>query len=108
MIDVTILKCSYCGKFQVPPAYFCGSCKSEKLEKTEVPGKGILYTYSTVYVPPPNLEKEAPYTVVIVELDGGCRITGRLVNPSSEKLAIGVPVEIVEVRDGVYFFDFEK
>ncbi|MGH7889945.1 MAG: Zn-ribbon domain-containing OB-fold protein, partial [Thermodesulfobacteriota bacterium] len=51
-------------------------------------------------------EKEAPYTVAIVELKEGCRVTGRLVNPSPEKLAIGVPVEITEIRDGIYLFDF--
>ncbi|MDA2921611.1 OB-fold domain-containing protein, partial [Desulfobacterota bacterium AH_259_B03_O07] len=65
------------------------------MEQTEVPGKGILYTYSTVHVPIAGLENEAPYTVAIVELNGGCRVTGRLVKGSSEKLSIGAAVELV-------------
>jgi len=104
-MNVMVLKCSGCGKLQAPPAYFCKSCKSDKLGSTEISGKGKLYTYSTVHVPLASLEKEAPYTVAIVELNGGCRVTGRLVKSSSDKLSIGAPVELVKVLDGTYFFD---
>ena len=107
-MDVRLLKCSSCGTVQVPPAYLCRSCKSEKLEETEIPGKGAIYTYSTVHIPLAILEKEAPYTVAIVEIEGGCKITGRLIRSSEEpfkdKLSIDAPVEIAEVRDGIYFF----
>ncbi len=104
-MNIKVLKCSICGKLQATPVYFCKFCKSEKLEQTEVPGEGILYTYSTVHVPLASLEKEAPYTIAIVELNGGCKVTGRLVKGSSEKLSIGAAVELVEVLDGTYFFD---
>ncbi|HXG31422.1 MAG TPA: OB-fold domain-containing protein [Thermodesulfobacteriota bacterium] len=105
-MKVRVLRCSYCKKLQVPPAYFCRSCRSEGLEETEMPGEGTLYTYSTVHVPLASLEKEAPYTVVIVELGEGCRVTGRLVNPLPHRLAVGAQVKLVEIRDGVCFFDF--
>ena len=102
MMNVKVLKCSSCGKPYVPPAYFCRSCRSEKLEETEIPGKGVIYTYSTVYIPLATLEKEAPYTVAIVEIEGGCKITGRLTGSSQDKFSIGAPVEVTEVKDGVY------
>lgn len=108
MIDVRLLKCSSCGTVQVPPAYSCMACKSEKLEETQIPGKGTIYTYSTVHIPLATLEKEAPYTVAIVEIEGGCKITGRVIVPSEEplqdKLSIGALVEVAEVRGGIYFF----
>lgn len=107
-MNIKVLKCPICGKLQAPPVYFCKFCKSEKLEQTEVPGEGILYTYSTVHVPIAGLENEAPYTVAIVELNGGCRVTGRLVKSSSDKLSIGTPVELVDFRDGIYFFDIAE
>jgi len=103
-LNIKVLRCSSCGKISSIPAYFCKSCKSEKLEETEVPGKGILYTYSTVYVPLASHEKEAPYTVAIVELEGGCKITGRILETSPDKLYVGVPVEVSEIKDGVYLF----
>lgn len=107
-MDVSIRKCSSCGRFQPPPAYFCVSCKSDELEWIELPGKGTLYTYSTVYVPLSSLEDEAPYTVAIVELREGLRLTGRIVNTVSENLEIGAQVEVVDVRDGVYYFGICK
>lgn len=108
MIDVRLFKCTSCGTVQVPPAYSCVSCKSEKLEETQIPGKGTIYTYSTVHIPLATLEREAPYTVAIVEIEGGCRITGRVIaspeEPLKDRLAIGAPVEVAEVRGGIYFF----
>lgn len=107
-MNVRLLKCSSCGMLQSPPAYLCMSCKSERLEETEVPGKGKIYTYSTVYIPLATLEKEAHYTVAIVEIEGGCKITGRVIlpseRPSRDRLSIDVPVEVAEIRDGVYLF----
>lgn len=107
-MNVMVLKCSGCGKLQAPPAYFCKSCKSDKLESIEILGKGKLYTYSTVYVPLSNLEKDAPYTVGIVELDDGCRVTGRIMKSSASKLSIGATVELVDFRDRIYFFDIAE
>jgi len=104
MMNVKVLKCSLCGKLYVPPAYFCRSCKSEKLEEAEIPGKGAIYTYSTVYISLATLEKEAPYTVAIIEIEGGCKITGRIIESHSDRLSIGTPVEVADVKDGIYFF----
>lgn len=108
MMNVSIRKCFSCGKFQSPPAYFCISCKSDKLEWIEIPGKGTLYTYSTVYVPLSSLEDEAPYTVAIVEFGDDLKLTGRLVKPISQNLEIGTKVEVVDGRDGIYYFDICK
>jgi uncharacterized OB-fold protein len=78
------------------------------LEWIEIPGRGTLYTYSKVYVPLSSHEDQAPYTVAIVEFQEDLRLTGRLVNSNSENLEIGAQVEVVDVRDGVYFFDICK
>lgn len=108
MKRVKVYKCSVCGGLQAPPAYLCRSCGSGGLEEKEISGEGILYTYSTVYVPLASLESEAPYTVAIVELEGGCRITGRLEAGPRAKLFIGAGVELTEIRDGVCFFNIRN
>ena len=105
-MNLKVLECSSCKKLHLPPAYFCPSCRSGELEEREISGRGVLYTYSTVHVPVPMLEKEAPYTLAIVELAEGCRVTGRMISAHPEKLAIDAPVEIKEIKDGVCFFDF--
>jgi len=105
---VKVYKCYKCGNVQAPPAYLCGSCRSCNLEETEVSGEGVLYTYSTVHIPLASLESEAPYTIAIVDLEGGCRITGRLETASSVKHFIGARVELAEIRNGVCFFNIKN
>ena len=93
-----------CNTRYSPPVYVCRNCKSENLESAEISVKGKLYTYSTVHVPTSILENEAPYTLVIVELRDGCKVTGRLMGSHSKKLEIGASVELKEIREGVYLF----
>jgi uncharacterized OB-fold protein len=63
--------------------------------------KGIVYTESVVHMAPPALAAQAPYQLVIVDLEGGQRRTGRIEGTPVE---IGSPVELVEERDGVAIF----
>jgi len=106
MPGVKVMSCVLCGHFYSPPVYFCSSCRSKKLVETEIPGKGVLYTYTTVTVPIPTLQKEAPYILVIVEFKEDFKITGRLMKPFPESIAIGDRVELIEIRDGIYFFGY--
>lgn len=106
MPGVKVMSCVSCGHFYSPPVYFCRSCRSQKLVETEIHGKGALYTYSTVHVPLPALKKEAPYTLVIVEFKEDLKITGRLMKPYPDSIAIGDIVELIEIRDGIYFFGY--
>lgn len=63
--------------------------------------KGTVYTETTVYSPPEPLAAEAPYQLVIVDLEAGTRVTARVVGPP---VVIGDPVVLAESRDGVPFF----
>jgi hypothetical protein len=57
----------------------------------EQPRTGAVYSYTSVHTPPPAFEGEAPYTIAVVELDSGGRLTGRL----------DVPYEDVDIGDRV-------
>jgi uncharacterized OB-fold protein len=63
--------------------------------------KGTVYTETVVHAAPLAFVKEAPYQIVIVTLEDGYRVTGRV---DGERVAIGDPVEQTENRDGVLFF----
>jgi hypothetical protein len=63
--------------------------------------RGTVYTETVVYAAPTAFVAEAPYQVVIVTLEDGHRVTGRVVG---ERVSIDDPVEMVEERDGVPFF----
>jgi uncharacterized OB-fold protein len=72
------------------------------MERTTVnPGPGVIYTETTVYSAPEQFVSEAPYQVVIVSLDAGGRLTGRV---AGDAVKIDDRVEFMELRNGVPFF----
>jgi len=62
---------------------------------------GTIYTETVVYLAPEAFAADVPYQVVIVTLEDGSRVTGRILG---ERVAIDDRVERVELRDGVPFF----
>jgi uncharacterized OB-fold protein len=63
--------------------------------------KGTIYTETIVYAAPAAFIDEAPYQLVIVTLEDGKRVTGRI---EGERVSIDTPVELVEQRNGVPYF----
>jgi len=62
---------------------------------------GTVYTETVVHLAPEAFAKDAPYQVVIVSLEDGSRVTGRVLG---ERIKIDDRVEQVDMRDGVPFF----
>jgi uncharacterized OB-fold protein len=79
------LKCKECGAINVPPKMVCGQCTGPDMEVVELSGKGNIQTFTTVFVAPEGREAEAPYTVVMVELDEGPWIAGNLIDIDPSK-----------------------
>ena len=91
------LKCKACGTVTCPPQMSCSSCTGFDLDVTELSGKGKITTYTTVYVAAEGRESEAPYIVVLVELEEGPWIMGNLhdMDPSRADMSlIGRKVEL--------------
>jgi uncharacterized OB-fold protein len=62
---------------------------------------GIIYTETVIYSAPEAFAAEAPYQSAIVTLDGGGRVTGRILG---DRVAIDDRVVEVEQRNGVPYF----
>jgi len=62
---------------------------------------GVVYTETVIYSAPEAFTNEAPYQSAIVTLDGGGRVTGRILG---ERVAIDDRVVEVEQRNGVPYF----
>ncbi len=60
-----------------------------------------VYTETVVHSAPEAYVNEAPYQIAIVVLDGGSRVTGRIVG---ERVSIGDEVEPAGTRDGISLF----
>jgi uncharacterized OB-fold protein len=61
----------------------------------------MVYTETVVHAPPAEFVADAPYQLAIVSLDGGGRLTVRILGA---RVKIGDKVELAETRDGIEFF----
>jgi uncharacterized OB-fold protein len=74
------LKCKECSTITCPPKMTCQECTCTDLEQLELKGTGKIASFTTSYVAPQGREAEAPYTIVLVELDEGPWIMGNLID----------------------------
>ena len=62
---------------------------------------GLVYTETVIHLAAEAFAHEVPFQTVIVTLDEGGRLTGRILG---ERVVIGDRVAEVELRGGVPFF----
>ncbi|HSP67425.1 MAG TPA: OB-fold domain-containing protein [Bryobacteraceae bacterium] len=60
-----------------------------------------VYTETVVHAAPAEFVADAPYQLAIVSLEGGGRLTVRILG---ERVKIGDKAELAETRDGIEFF----
>ncbi|MFQ3283891.1 MAG: putative OB-fold protein [Natronomonas sp.] len=85
--------CADCGQVLLPPRPACYACGSRSIEVEAQPRTGEVYACTAVHTPPPALQSDAPYTIAVVELDSGGRLTGR-VDAQFDDISIGDRVEM--------------
>ncbi len=72
-------RCVACGRQSYPAHAVCPKCGGLQFEPFEVAGEGKVLTYTDVYALP--LDYALRYLrLAIVELDGGLRATGQLLD----------------------------
>jgi uncharacterized OB-fold protein len=100
-----VQRCADCGRWQYPPDVACAGCQSERIEPTEVSGRGELYSFTIVRQAfDPDYARELPFVVALVELaeQPGLRMLTNIVGAAPESLRIGMPVALTfETREGV-------
>ncbi len=70
-----------------------------EIEWKEVSGKGTIYSYSIIHVPAePSFKEDTPYVVASIQLKEGARIISNIVNSDLSKIAIGIKVKVVFVK----------
>lgn len=88
-------KCNGCGRVHYYPRPMCPHCWSEDVSWVEAAGRGVLYTWSTVFVNDlPPFNAKLPYIAAQVDLAEGVRITTIIVDAEPAQLRIGMAVDI--------------
>jgi uncharacterized OB-fold protein len=100
---VTVQACDDCGKLRYPPLPRCPECTSESTRWRDVPGTGTVWSFAVYHrALHAAFADDVPYTVAVVELDAGPRVTAG-VSPGSPPVSVGVRVvaDFPEVSDTV-------
>jgi hypothetical protein len=87
-------RCPNCGTSIFPPREVCPVCKAEANTVYQFGGKGEVLSFTTIMDAPAGFEEQAPYTLALIQLDEGPKITAQLTD-LGEAPAIGMRVEMV-------------
>ena len=94
--ELIIQRCLRCSTFRFPAAILCPECLSEEGEWERVSGRGKVFSFVVFHrLYHPGFEADLPYTVALVELDEGARLTSNIVGSPPEKVVCEMPVEVV-------------
>lgn len=94
--ELVLQRCQECGHYRYPPGDTCPRCLSDRLAWVKVSGRGSIYTWVVFHqVYHQAFANDAPYAVVVVQLEEGARLVTNLVDCKTEDIEIGVPVEVV-------------
>jgi len=89
------LKCEKCGTIYYLKSARCKKCKCEKFSEVQLSKTGSVYTFTSEHYFPTSFP---PITMVVVDLDGGGRLTVQQTDtmyPERNKIEIGSKVKLV-------------
>lgn len=97
--------CPACGLVTATWGLACPRCGGRQREERELGQAGRVVAFTLLTVPGDEFLNDAPYAYVVVELDGGGRITGWMPSVKSvDGLAVGDRVRFLpSYRPGVQF-----
>lgn len=100
------------GHLQYPPAATCNRCRSDKLEWTEVKGRGHIATY--IVIEDGRLDRripDQPYNLALITLDEdpGINFYSNLPGTPVDQVPVGSPVELFfeEVAPGTLIHEWK-
>ncbi|TMT81596.1 nucleic acid-binding protein [Haloterrigena sp. H1] len=72
----------------LPPRRACPHCGDRDLAVRDLPESGEIVTHTTVFVPTPQFEDDAPYVTAVADF-GGVRLTGIMRDINQNDVEIG-------------------
>ena len=109
--EVIASRCANCGKVHFPPKADCPSCPKSQVGFFPVEGEGKLLTHTVVMYGPTGFEDKAPYTLGIVEFEGGLRVFGGVspeIKPDEIEMGMKLRLAAVRLPDDRLSYEFIK
>ena len=76
-------KCRSCGEIYYPKRNICPKCGKTEFDSFKISGKGEIYSYTKIEVPPEDFADSKSYYAAIIKLEDGPLINGILVDPKN-------------------------
>lgn len=96
----TCQRCNACEEYRWPPLPVCPECRTPGGDWVEVRPTGTVWSHVTYHrALQRSLADQVPYAVLVIDLDDGPQIVGRLQDLSTSP-EVGARVEAVFVTDG--------
>ncbi len=100
MSNVNVHECAKCGKKFIQRKWVCPVCKHTEFHQKEISGKGNVYSFTRIHISSSEFSHLTPYTVALINLDDGVRVTARL----KEEVEINDRVKCISVEENAYVF----
>ena len=107
---ILVQECAGCGSKRWFPKPACHRCWSFDTRWEEIEGVGVVHSWTTVHHPfAPASRDDVPYQIVIVELEQGIRVVGRVAMEHAPQITIGREVRATfeDVDDDLTLLFFE-
>ena len=92
--ELRIQICNSCGKTVFYPRAICPHCFSDQLLWMAASGRGTIYSYTVAHQAFGPFAADAPFIVIIVELEEGVRMMSRLLDAPRERVTVGAQVMV--------------
>lgn len=102
---IPVVRCASCGIAAIPPQYTCGNCGDDRFEPATLPGSARVYSHTTIRIATEAFRSQAPFAIVLADLDEGLRITARIDGNGKAPLQVEQDLTFACVDEsGVYWF----
>ncbi|MEH7336067.1 OB-fold domain-containing protein [Neobacillus drentensis] len=97
---IQVYECARCEKQFVQRKWICPNCKNNEFLKKNISGEGRVFSHTTIHVSTKEFSHLTPYSVALIELSEGLRVTGRV----TDQVAIDDKVKCISYFDNTYVF----
>lgn len=106
---LVVQECANCARRHHPPRVMCPDCHSTDQLARDLPGTGVVYSYSLLHHPQHGAF-DYPVVAVLVDLDEGPRILSGMpsADPASVRIGMRVRVAFAPTKDGGQVPVFEE
>lgn len=91
---LTGYKCTKCGATYFEKKGLC-TCGNLDYAEMQFSGKGRIVSFTQIHSGPEFFSEQTPYSIAIIDLVEGARMTAQIIDCKYEELKIGLEVEAV-------------